>query len=206
MSHPSVFQTNPLPRLDHPPPVRTTTQSHRVAPSSFSAIHRPNYSAHPYRRPPPPVSSNRAAEYQIGQQFQHQTLPQRLVPTPAARYVGQPNLPGIPMHSGYANLPVASSSSNIPDHVPRQRKGRGNLPKHVTTLLKNWLNDHIDHPYPTEEEKIMLATETNLTLNQASFSLRHSARLIIRSTIGSSINGDVTFENPVRDSILRMFF
>jgi hypothetical protein len=48
------------------------------------------------------------------------------------------------------------------------RKRRGNLPKSVTAILKQWLIDHCKHPYPTEEEKRCLRLKTNLTLNQIS--------------------------------------
>jgi hypothetical protein len=48
------------------------------------------------------------------------------------------------------------------------RRRRGNLPKSVTAILKQWLIDHRGHPYPTEEEKRGLRSKTNLTLNQIS--------------------------------------
>lgn len=49
---------------------------------------------------------------------------------------------------------------------PRRR--RGNLPKTVTAILRQWLIDHYKHPYPTEIEKIALGNMTGLTLNQVS--------------------------------------
>ncbi|RCI03652.1 Homeobox protein 9 [Rhizopus stolonifer] len=49
-----------------------------------------------------------------------------------------------------------------------QKKRRGNLPKCVTAILKQWLIDHHKHPYPTEEEKRALGLKTDLTLNQIS--------------------------------------
>ncbi|KAK9388274.1 homeobox KN domain-containing protein [Lipomyces mesembrius] len=49
-----------------------------------------------------------------------------------------------------------------------QKKRRGNLPKHVTDILRNWLNVHVQHPYPTEEEKTMFMQQTGLTMNQIS--------------------------------------
>jgi hypothetical protein len=47
-------------------------------------------------------------------------------------------------------------------------KRRGKLPKATTELLKTWLYDHTQHPYPTEEEKRQLCAITGLTLNQVS--------------------------------------
>ncbi|CAG8547002.1 7435_t:CDS:2 [Paraglomus brasilianum] len=53
--------------------------------------------------------------------------------------------------------------------VPRPTKRRrGNLPKTTTALLKSWLAKHKKHPYPTEEEKLALAKETKLNLQQIS--------------------------------------
>ncbi|KAA8904396.1 homeobox KN domain-containing protein, partial [Sphaerosporella brunnea] len=56
-------------------------------------------------------------------------------------------------------------------HSERGRPGgrrRGNLPKQVTDLLRNWLNKHLHHPYPTEDEKQMLMSQTGLTIHQIS--------------------------------------
>jgi hypothetical protein len=47
-------------------------------------------------------------------------------------------------------------------------KRRGKLPKATTELLKTWLYDHAQHPYPTEEEKKRLCAHTGLTFNQVS--------------------------------------
>ncbi|KAI8334611.1 homeobox KN domain-containing protein [Chlamydoabsidia padenii] len=48
------------------------------------------------------------------------------------------------------------------------KRRRGNLPKPVTAILKRWLLEHCRNPYPTEEEKLQLKDETQLTLNQIS--------------------------------------
>ncbi|RMD43361.1 hypothetical protein DV735_g1755, partial [Chaetothyriales sp. CBS 134920] len=50
----------------------------------------------------------------------------------------------------------------------RNRRRRGNLPKHITDILRSWFQDHLDHPYPSEEEKQMFIAQTGLTLNQIS--------------------------------------
>jgi hypothetical protein len=52
--------------------------------------------------------------------------------------------------------------------VPPPIKRRGKLPKPTTDLLKNWLHEHADHPYPSEDEKKSLCAMTGLTLNQVS--------------------------------------
>jgi hypothetical protein len=42
------------------------------------------------------------------------------------------------------------------------------FPRAAIKILKDWLTAHIDHPYPTEEEKEALKLETGLTLGQIS--------------------------------------
>lgn len=48
------------------------------------------------------------------------------------------------------------------------RRRRGNLPKHVTDILRAWFHEHLDHPYPTDEDKQMLIAKTQLTMSQVS--------------------------------------
>ncbi|KAI8097983.1 homeobox KN domain-containing protein [Gilbertella persicaria] len=62
-------------------------------------------------------------------------------------------------------LPSSSSALNNTNMI---RKRRGNLPKTVTAVLKQWLVEHCRNPYPTEAEKIGLKDKTGLTLNQIS--------------------------------------
>ena len=48
-------------------------------------------------------------------------------------------------------------------------KRRGNLPKESKEKLKLWLSLHVDHPYPTEDEKKELAAEAGMTMGQVLF-------------------------------------
>ena len=50
----------------------------------------------------------------------------------------------------------------------KQTRRRGNLPKAVIDILKFWFTEHIAHPYPTEEEKQTLMSQTGLTISQVS--------------------------------------
>ncbi|KAJ3563451.1 hypothetical protein NPX13_g8192 [Xylaria arbuscula] len=56
----------------------------------------------------------------------------------------------------------------MPNGDPKQRKRRGNLPKHTTEILRKWFHSHLHHPYPTEDEKQDLVKQTGLQLNQIS--------------------------------------
>ena len=65
--------------------------------------------------------------------------------------------------------PITPGGMNDPSDS-RNRRRRGNLPKHITDLLRSWFQDHLDHPYPSEEEKQMFIAQTNLTINQVGYS------------------------------------
>lgn len=47
-----------------------------------------------------------------------------------------------------------------------KNKRRGNLPKEVTEKLYAWLYGHLNHPYPTEDEKQKMMRETNMQMSK----------------------------------------
>ncbi|CAO2812993.1 unnamed protein product [Amaranthus hypochondriacus] len=51
------------------------------------------------------------------------------------------------------------------NHVWRPQRG---LPERAVSILRAWLFDHFLHPYPTDNDKQLLATQTGLTRNQVS--------------------------------------
>lgn len=65
------------------------------------------------------------------------------------------------------------------------RKRRGNLPKTVTAVLKQWLIDHCRNPYPTEIEKTGLKDKTGLTLNQISNWFINARRRLLPQILAS---------------------
>lgn len=47
-----------------------------------------------------------------------------------------------------------------------KKSKRSNFPKHISRILKNWLIENVDNPYPTESEKQKLAENTGLDHTQ----------------------------------------
>ncbi|KAL9134230.1 MAG: hypothetical protein Q9175_004586, partial [Cornicularia normoerica] len=60
--------------------------------------------------------------------------------------------------------PMQFESEDMTSQAPKKR--RGNLPRDVTDMLKQWFEEHLAHPYPTEEEKQMLCRRTGLAMTQ----------------------------------------
>ena len=66
-----------------------------------------------------------------------------------------------------APVPQPSNFNMVGENVDsRGKRRRGNLPKPVTDILRAWFHEHLDHPYPTEEDKQQFMQRTGLTLNQ----------------------------------------
>ncbi|KAL5104541.1 Homeobox protein PKNOX2 [Taenia crassiceps] len=60
------------------------------------------------------------------------------------------------------------------------RTKRGVLPKRATQVMKQWLFQHLVHPYPTEDEKRQIASQTNLTLLQVNNWFINARRRILQ--------------------------
>ena len=64
-------------------------------------------------------------------------------------------------HGQQANFGIMGDSID-----PKTKRRRGNLPKPVTDILRAWFHEHLDHPYPSEEDKQMFMTRTGLSISQ----------------------------------------
>ncbi|KAM8857009.1 homeobox protein PKNOX1-like [Synchiropus picturatus] len=76
---------------------------------------------------------------------------------------------------------------NLFNHDDNSTKNkRGVLPKHATNVMRSWLFQHIGHPYPTEDEKKQIATQTNLTLLQVNNWFINARRRILQPMLDAS--------------------
>jgi len=120
------------------------------------------------------------------QQAYYPSMPSREYPSPYMPTSAQ----GYSPPGGSANYPVNFEPMSDYSDGKKQGRRRGNLPKQVTDILRMWFQDHVAHPYPTEEEKQQLMHQTGLSISQVGLNIiRHQlvkTDLIHRSAIGSS--------------------
>lgn len=84
----------------------------------------------------------------------------------------------VPAHMYHLSHGLEESSS--------RKSKRGVLPKQATEILRSWLFSHIVHPYPTEDEKRTLASQTNLTLLQVNNWFINARRRILQPMLDAS--------------------
>lgn len=57
---------------------------------------------------------------------------------------------------------------SLVEGAPKRGAAASRFPRAAVKILKDWLISHLDHPYPTDEEKERLADSTGLNINQIS--------------------------------------
>ncbi|KAF2104610.1 hypothetical protein NA57DRAFT_51429 [Rhizodiscina lignyota] len=150
------------------PPPATTLRKPYSSPSSMTAL----YPAHPVHGPgqypsrgissanPSPSSALPPyTTYPDHRPYQH---PSSSISSRVPR--DNSVLPPLP------SLTAAATSSQHSHHhhssALSPKKRRGNLPKHAVRILKKWVEEHKENPYPTEEEKSHFCRETGLSTQQ----------------------------------------
>jgi hypothetical protein len=63
---------------------------------------------------------------------------------------------------------VGPMENDEADNAPKKGAAAARFPRAAVKVLKDWMVMHIDHPYPTDEEKESLKDQTGLTVSQIS--------------------------------------
>ncbi|KAJ8282229.1 hypothetical protein COCON_G00047480 [Conger conger] len=109
------------------------------------------------------------------------------VVTPQGQVVTQALSPGtIRIQNSQLQLQLNQDLSFFNHDDSSSKNKRGVLPKQATNVMRSWLFQHIGHPYPTEDEKKQLATQTNLTLLQVNNWFINARRRILQPMIDAS--------------------
>lgn len=77
---------------------------------------------------------------------------------------------------GLTGKRALKSLSGADDFDGRSRKGIARFSREVVRVLKTWLSEHSEHPYPTEQEKDELERKTGLKRSQISNWLANARR------------------------------
>lgn len=59
-----------------------------------------------------------------------------------------------------------ATKEDVSLHYSRLKSRRTNYPKHVSQILRKWLQDHVKNPYPSDSEKVILREKTGLDATQ----------------------------------------
>ena len=79
----------------------------------------------------------------------------------------------------------------------KRQKKRGIFSKTATNILRAWLFQHLQHPYPSEEQKKQLGAETGLTILQVNNWFINARRRIVQPMIDqSNRNGPASHGHP----------
>ncbi|XP_033114467.1 homeobox protein PKNOX2-like [Anneissia japonica] len=107
--------------------------------------------------------------------------------------ISQIGLPPSGLQQGMNQIPISQSNQMAlgltdpyDDIMNRKKNKRGVLPKHATNVMRSWLFQHIVHPYPTEDEKRQIASQTNLTLLQVNNWFINARRRILQPMLDAS--------------------
>jgi hypothetical protein len=77
---------------------------------------------------------------------------------------------------GLTGTKALKSFGGTEDHDGRPKKTGARFPRAAVRVMKTWLMDHNDHPYPTDKEKDELKTRTGLKRSQISNWLANARR------------------------------
>ncbi|PTU24243.1 hypothetical protein P175DRAFT_0505924 [Aspergillus ochraceoroseus IBT 24754] len=123
------------------------------------------FPAPPSNMPPAPLADRRSADAYMTGNVPPVMHNQVAYPYPGMAYQSdsEQTSPQALAHAQQSNFGILGDPID-----PKNKRRRGNLPKPVTDILRAWFHEHLDHPYPSEEDKQMFMTRTGLTISQIS--------------------------------------
>nr|XP_054760065.1 homeobox protein PKNOX1-like isoform X2 [Lytechinus pictus] len=99
---------------------------------------------------------------------------------------GQQQPPSMLSLSAKWDLRVAMADAAEVNDLLNKRKPKRGCYRHATTVMRSWLFQHIVHPYPSEDEKRMIAAQTNLTMLQVNNWFINARRRILQPMLDAS--------------------
>jgi hypothetical protein len=90
----------------------------------------------------------------------------RISPPPLHEIARSLEESGSPSHISFGHAVASPKKVDGRIHKKRDNRSARMLPPKATEVLKQWYDDHANHPYPTFDEKQQLMAETGLSLHQ----------------------------------------
>ncbi|KAJ5383434.1 Homeodomain [Penicillium concentricum] len=153
-----------------------------------------HFVAQEYRQPGP--SAAMSADPHPREHFAPIMHPQSPYGHPPIGYVDEQMSPQMMGH-GQGNFGIMGDPID-----PKTKRRRGNLPKPVTDILRAWFHEHLDHPYPSEEDKQMFMTRTGLSISQISnwfINARRRQLPALRNQMRSGADTESQRQSPFSD-------
>jgi hypothetical protein len=166
-------------------PIIPSDSQDSVFSSSYSmnrSAESPVSDSYPRWRTPQAVSSTpRYNPYLVSERSYNQPIEYARYGQPYDQYrgalgyeAGYRSVDTSPYHMKYSQL-MSYPMMGYPSHANGRRR-RGNLPKPITDILRLWLQDHLDHPYPSDEQKQVFIQRTGLSISQVCLCPSHCTR------------------------------
>ncbi len=115
-------------------------------------------------------SSLKAAEEPLNTQHRAAGIPEHQIQIP--------DTPRNLIHETQSPLPVGAGTPT--------RRSRSNLQKPAVAILKDWLQEHQNNPYPSEEDKLDLAARCEVETKQISNWFMNARKRILKTSYDSS--------------------
>ncbi|KAF2224328.1 hypothetical protein BDZ85DRAFT_100440 [Elsinoe ampelina] len=163
-------------RTAYPERVPVVSQPQPTRKRSFDSLSRPSeydrQPAQPSWREPAPHYPRRP-NYDAPSPPPYRPYSTSGAPMTRPEYRGPTVSRGLP--PSYSAAPETASSSvssynrpGVYDYQLAKARKRSNLPKESTDTMKRWFEDHLDNPYPSEDEKKYFAQKAGINLTQVS--------------------------------------
>lgn len=93
-----------------------------------------------------------------------------------------------------------TQAKGVPKPSSKEVKKRGKLPSSATDVLKAWIIQNFDHPYPSDEDKTMLSRLTNIDVTQVTNWFTNIRKRVWQPIVRRFLQKDQSAKRPDTES------